>query len=274
MKEIGANFATYQGNGAPQQRFKNGGNPDLKPETATIITAGAVFEPIKGVALTADYWHIQIDNAIQTVPEQTVFSNCYEGGIQAFCNSIHRDPISKTINTVFDLVQNVGGVTTSGVDAGVSYFTKISPTAGTVRAGLETAYLMKFDLDTGGFDPRAAAGSGKTLVLHGRGYYDLGVLPTLRMNLFGAYSHPSGFGVGTNIRYIGDYKECDQDNCNVLPTQDGEPSMPYSRDVGSYVTAERRAPPGLQRRGAQQRRVRVRLHGPLLLHAAQPAVLK
>ena len=53
QKQIGSNFATYQGNGAPQQRFKNGGNPSLQPETAKVATVGAVFEPVKGLALTA-----------------------------------------------------------------------------------------------------------------------------------------------------------------------------------------------------------------------------
>jgi outer membrane receptor protein involved in Fe transport len=235
--------ATYQGNGAPQQRFKNGGNPNLQPETANTITAGVVFEPLKGLALTADYWRIDITNAIQTVPEQTVFSNCYSGQIQAFCDAIHRDPISHTITTVFDTVTNVGGTKTSGMDVGASYFSKISPTAGTIRAGFETQYLFQYLLDTGGFNPNfgvagAPNSTEKTIILRGRGYYDLGVLPTLRANLFAAYSHPAGVGVGTNIRYVGNYKECDQDNCNVLPSQDGSGSMPYSRDVGSYVTAD------------------------------------
>ena len=238
MQQIGANYATFTGNMQPQIRFKNGGNPSLQPETAGVLTIGAVLEPIKGLALTADYWHIDITNAIQAIPAQTVFSNCYSGGIQAFCDQIHRDPATKTITSVFDLEQNVGGVTTSGMDYGVSYFTKISPTAGTIRASLEIQQLFQYNLDTGGFDPRAPEGSGKTLVLHGKDNYDLGVNPTWRWNLFGAWAHPSGFGAGTNIRFVGDYKECDGDDCNVLPVQDGMGSTPYSRQVGSYITGD------------------------------------
>ncbi len=236
MKEIGPTFATYTGNGAPQQRFKNGGNPALNPETAKIGTVGIVEEPIKGLAFTLDYWNIQIDNAITAVPSQTVFSNCYEGGLQAFCANIHRDPTSHTIQTVFDLEQNVGGVKTSGMDIGASYFTKLAD-VGIVRGGFEAQYLFKYDLDTGGFDPNPNAKPGQTLVLHGRGYYDLGVLPTWRANLFGMYEHPSGFGGGLNFRYIGDYQECDSDNCQQTPT-DTSPGYLKPRDVGSYITGD------------------------------------
>jgi hypothetical protein len=287
QKEIGPNYMTYTGNGAPQQRFKNGGNPALEPETAKIATVGAVFEPLKGLAFTADYWNIHIDNAITAVPPQTVFSNCYEGGLQNFCGAITRDPISHTIQTVFDLEQNVGSVQTSGMDFGASYFSKLA--FGVVRAGVEAQYLFKYDIDTGGFDPNPNAKPGQTLVLHGRGYYDLGVLPTLRANIFGVYQHPSGFGVGLNIRYIGDYKECDSDNCQPTPEAarcwrlrdgrhllrlHGQERCWYHADRGRYQQLPRRAAAHrLQRRCAELGRVGLRFHGPVLLPAPVAAVL-
>ena len=233
MKQIGSGYQTYQGNGAPQQRFKLGGNPALSPETAKVLTTGIVEEPIKGLALTLDYWNIEIDNSIIALPPQTVFANCYQGGLEQFCNEIQRDPVSHTIQTVFDLNTNVGFIKTSGLDMGASYFTKLSPEAGTMRAGIEAQYLFKFDQDTGQVDPA----TGKDTVLHGAGYYDLGVLPRWRANVFAMYAHPAGIGAGLNVRYVGNYQECDSDDCNIPPDNSTPGFIPH-RDVGQYATAD------------------------------------
>ena len=228
-REIGPTAGTYKGNGAPQQRFKNGGNPALGPEKADTITGGIVFEPpaLKGLAFTLDYWRINITNAIQTIPPQAVFSNCYQGSgalQRQFCSQIQRDPTTHTIVSVFDLATNVGGVDTSGLDFGASYGMKTQ--AGSVRVGLEATYLLKYNEDTGQIDPA----TGKDVTIHGRNFYDLGVLPDLRANVFGVWSHPSGFGAGLNLRYVGGYQECDQDNCN-------DP-MNGRRDIENYLTGD------------------------------------
>src|SRR5262249_17266017 len=49
-----------------QQVSAVGGNPDLAAETAATATVGIVVEPpqVKGLGLSADYWHIAIDDAI------------------------------------------------------------------------------------------------------------------------------------------------------------------------------------------------------------------
>ena len=51
------------------QTAETGGNPDLKAERAATVTFGVVVEPpqIDGLALSADYWHIAIDDAIETL---------------------------------------------------------------------------------------------------------------------------------------------------------------------------------------------------------------
>ncbi|MBX3565532.1 MAG: TonB-dependent receptor [Sphingomonas sp.] len=45
------------------------GNPSLTPEKSTSITAGAVFEPIRNVSLTVDYWQIKIKGLIAGVTD-------------------------------------------------------------------------------------------------------------------------------------------------------------------------------------------------------------
>src|SRR3546814_6863884 len=43
------------------------GNPDLDPEKSTAFTAGVIFEPIRNVSLTVDFWHIKVKNLITGV---------------------------------------------------------------------------------------------------------------------------------------------------------------------------------------------------------------
>ncbi|HTR56114.1 MAG TPA: TonB-dependent receptor [Kofleriaceae bacterium] len=223
-------YLTYKGNGAPQQRFKVGGNPNLQPETANTATVGVVLEPIKGLAFTLDYWNINITNAITALPPQAVFANCYEGGLDKFCNLIQRDPTTHHITTVYDLETNVGGIVTSGLDIGGSYTTKV-PNAGNIRVGADATYLFKYNEDTGQVDPT----TGKDVIIHGRNYYDLGVLPALRFLVFASWVHPSGFGAGVTGRYVGGYTECDSDDC-----QPQGPTTPENgtHSIGQYLTAD------------------------------------
>ncbi len=210
--------------GTGQQRSTVGGNKGLSPETAKILTAGIVYEPLKGLGITLDYWNIDITNAIQTLPVSTILSNCYEHDLDNFCNQIQRDPASHQISHIIDLAQNVGEVLTSGLDFSIAYGYKV-PGAGQFRHALEGTYLFKYNLDTGQLGP-----DGKDQLLHGKGFFDLGVLPDLKVNLLTSWMHPSGFGAGFNIRYIDGFQECDNDDCN-------DPSN-ARRKVDAYFNAD------------------------------------
>ena len=50
-----------------------GGSKDLQPEESKSFTAGFVFEPIKNLVLTVDYFNIKIDDLIAQVGEATIF---------------------------------------------------------------------------------------------------------------------------------------------------------------------------------------------------------
>ena len=207
-----------------QQRAKIGGNPNLSPEKATNLTVGGVYEPIANLDFTLDYWHIQIDNAIQTLPTATLLAQCYQGGLDNFCNEIQRDPTTGVITYIYNLNQNVGGVTTSGLDFSAAYSWKSD--FGTFRHAFEGTYLFKYNLDTGTVDPD----TGKEQIIHGRNFYDLGVNPDWKFNLLTFWSHPSGFGAGGNLRFINGFEECDSDNCN--------DSTNLRRHVKAYATGD------------------------------------
>ncbi|MCP3733092.1 TonB-dependent receptor [Sphingomonas sp. MG17] len=60
--------------------YRNGGNPDLKPEKADSYTAGVVLQPrwVPGLTISADYYDIQVNDVISTVAAQTILNQCYD----------------------------------------------------------------------------------------------------------------------------------------------------------------------------------------------------
>ena len=129
---VGSKFTTSQ------QLSVIGGNPDLRAETAATATIGVVIEPpeVKGLALTADYWHIAIDHAIETLGIQTIFANCYDRGVPSYCDQIHRDPSTHRISSVDQFLQNVTRTATSGIDLALWYDTQLGR-FGRIHTGLE-----------------------------------------------------------------------------------------------------------------------------------------
>jgi outer membrane receptor protein involved in Fe transport len=74
--------------------------------------------------------------------------------------------------------------------------------AGRLHAALEAQYLLAYDLDT------------SQSIIHGVGFYDLGVYPRLKANLSGHWSHPGGGSAGFSLRFVGGYTECAANDCN------------------------------------------------------------
>jgi hypothetical protein len=188
-----------------------------------------VYEPLSGLDFTLDYWHIQINNAITALPVATILSQCYEDNPanpaqSTFCNLVQRDPVTHSITHIIDTEQNVGGVTTSGLDFSAAYQYKTD--VGTFRHTVEGTYLFQYNIDTGSVDPA----TGQEQILHGKGFYDLGVNPDLKFNIFTLWSHPSGLDAGFNVRYVDSFQECANDNCND-PTNG-------RRDVSKYATGD------------------------------------
>ena len=210
--------------GSIQQRGQFGGNRNLEPEKGAVATAGAVYEPLSGVAFTLDYWHVNIENAITALPPQTILAQCYQAGIDKFCNQVIRDPVTHGISHLVDLNQNVGALTTSGLDFSAAYQYKNA--AGTFRHAIEGTYLFKNNVDTGTVDPM----TGKEQIIHGRGFFDLALNPDLKFNVFTTWRHPSGVGGGFNVKFIDSFKECKSNNCN-------DPSN-ARRDVGKYAQGD------------------------------------
>jgi iron complex outermembrane receptor protein len=99
-----------------QQYIRSGGNVDLKPEKSKTFALGAVFEPSNTFSVSLDYFNIKIRDQIGTVSESTIFEN-YEKYASYFVYSAD----GKTLQYVNAVLDNLGEVKTSGIDASLRW---------------------------------------------------------------------------------------------------------------------------------------------------------
>ncbi|KQM19295.1 TonB-dependent receptor [Novosphingobium sp. Leaf2] len=113
-----------------QINSSNGGNKNLREETANTYTFGAVLQPqaIPGLSLTVDYYHIKIDNYITAAGTNNIISACYGTATNgwtpydtSYCSLLPRDSNSYLINGAVDNLSNSGGVKTAGIDFDAQY---------------------------------------------------------------------------------------------------------------------------------------------------------
>lgn len=127
-----------------------GGNPALQPEDAKTFTAGVVFEPVRipGLALTADYFAIDIENAIARTGGSTKLAICYgsPGLSHPFCGAEHhtRNRLTGDIDFLSAQSANTGNEVMSGVDIGAAYDFDIGPV--TQQLKLKATYLQRYEI--------------------------------------------------------------------------------------------------------------------------------
>ena len=112
-------------NPAAQYNGYFGGNPNLKPETATTKTFGIGFTPsfLPGFRAQIDYYDIKITDTISNIGPGTILNLCGNKGL--FCDLIHRD-INGSLwvsndGYVIDPLSNNGSLQTKGFDIELSY---------------------------------------------------------------------------------------------------------------------------------------------------------
>ncbi|WP_020653936.1 TonB-dependent receptor [Massilia niastensis] len=202
-----------------------GGNPNLEPEEADTFTVGAVWTPSKALTLTLDYFNIEIDNAIETVPGSTKLSVCFNspGLAHIFCSpsSFTRDPRTGEINFLSSQPANAAQQRVSGVDFGAMVDFTVFGWASSLTA--DVSRLNRFDV--------APFPGGETIeyagkITGGRGSYaewrSTASLTTTRGPWSGSYT----------VQYIGS-----ADDINAAPTDIGSraPSIAYHNASVKYA---------------------------------------
>jgi iron complex outermembrane receptor protein len=127
-------FVSNFGTGRPSLPLLQGGNPDLGEEAADTFTVGMIVQPrwVEGLQLSTDYWKIEVDDAVNLIPINTLLTNlCYDVDqdptSNRFCDLIVRDPtgaLSGTVGGVSEVIltqQNVQSIETSGIDVALAY---------------------------------------------------------------------------------------------------------------------------------------------------------
>jgi iron complex outermembrane recepter protein len=135
------NSTLYADQCGMQFKRKLGGNPELQPEESTSYTAGFVFEPLKNLVFTADYYNIEITDLVGSISPDMIFDN-----LDLYGNLIvyGADNRIQYLNTT---LQNMGGLKTEGIDLSLNYLT--APTAsGRWGFGIDGTYIMKLDYQT------------------------------------------------------------------------------------------------------------------------------
>ncbi len=120
-------YGTDLDSSAGQYNAIFGGNTELDPETADTWTLGIVLTPtfVDGLAMTIDYWNIEVDDTIGTVPPATALDQCLLTGASEYCSLVTRDSqgtlwLLPEGNIVATNV-NIGTTKTSGWDIGLNY---------------------------------------------------------------------------------------------------------------------------------------------------------
>ena len=217
-----AQFGNITPNPAEQYNGFIGGNPNLDPEIADTYTLGVVIQPrfIPRLALTVDWFDIEVRNAIQQIGQDTTLEQCITTGDPTFCNLIVRAPGSGSLwagqqGFVIDTTQNIGGISTRGVDIGASYNLEFGP--GNLGLNFVGTWLDELITDPGvpntAFDCVGEFGNVCGIPS-----------PEWRHTARVTYTLPNGIGITTRWRHFGSVVN---DSGDVRPGNDALPSVDY-----------------------------------------------
>ena len=117
-------------------------NPNLKPEKSKQMSFGVVFEPVKQVTLSVDYWDIRKSDVISDIGIQTIINN----------QTKYKRLITKDADgfiTNIDLrKENQGGLKTSGLDLEASWRGETTG-YGRFGANISGTYVLEYQRQFG-----------------------------------------------------------------------------------------------------------------------------
>jgi iron complex outermembrane recepter protein len=130
------------------------GNPNLRAEKADSWNLGAVLSPrfLPGFTISADYFRIDVDDAIDTISAQAIINRCFEGNAE-YCAAINQDPNNATRVIIRSQPFNFARRLVRGIDFDASYRLPLSTffngADGTFTLrGIATRYIENI-VDTG-----------------------------------------------------------------------------------------------------------------------------
>ena len=183
------------------------GNPNLQPEVAYEWSYGAVYSPkwIKGLTLSADFWHIDARSIAAAVSPQFIVD--FES---QFPGLVERDPVTGAIIQVIDSELNVTRAIVEGIDYEAIYTLDTSIFGrgdfGRFTFNLNGTYLSRFEFQATPYAKRIGL-SGMFVPAT-----FIGSLPHNRAFVSAFYDGPintwlAGFDIGATVHYTGQYED-------------------------------------------------------------------
>jgi outer membrane receptor protein involved in Fe transport len=221
------------------------GNPNLQPEVAYEWSYGAVYGPkwIKGLTLSADWWHIDMRSITSLLGFQFIVNNDVPGLVFRGPSTVPGEP--GRISLVIDPNRNLTGAIFEGLDYEAIYILDSSIFGhgdfGRLTATVNGTWLSRAELQIAPETKRFGI-AGEVIP---PGFSLTGSLPWSRANFSLFYDGPAetwmqGLDVGAVVRYTGQY----QDD-NVALTGSPKPQMPRSgfapwraRKVREWITLD------------------------------------
>ncbi|MDD3763368.1 MAG: TonB-dependent receptor [Nevskiales bacterium] len=186
-----------------------GGNPGLKPETATSITAGVVYSPrfIDDFSVALDWYRISLDDFITFIGTDQIFELCYRADPEnrALCEKVQRNDDGQIVQ-IDNTAVNFQALEVEGLDINVNW--KINNDwlnrFGTFELIFDGAYVTRYDVTT-----PAASGPDVTTGLVGFEFGGQSAIPRFKANASLIYGN-GPWEASWSTRFIYHvYEQCD-----------------------------------------------------------------
>ena len=135
---------------ATQYQNLVGGNPNLEAEESKSFSAGVVWNITDDAYVNVDYYDIELEKGIGTIPLQETLANEFVNGGS---NLVQRNP-NGSIRTIANNNQNIAGIQTNGIDLEGGYGFSMG-NIGDFDAQLNITYVLESQQETApgnGFD--------------------------------------------------------------------------------------------------------------------------
>lgn len=186
---------------------RQGGNPQLRPETGYNFDVGIDIRPaaLPQIRASLDAYRIRLSGYIATPDPEDLLQQCSNGGIPDICGLITRAP-DGSVRAISAISRNLGAVMVSGLDSNIRW--TFDAGMGQFDIALQASYLARHDTQ---FLPGES-------VLHEAGTYSNYAFALPRWRSLAHVDYIWGrFSLSYANQWVGGYQECNEVDFQYTP---------------------------------------------------------